>query len=157
MDDAPLTDSFGKKTYEYFLTKSFDDAFRALKMIGLNPTYENLKMGFAEVQNISSRVLAKKTMAKKIEVINPKLNLINIALNGAADNDKTKQALSKLGVEKSIDFYGHLVFTNSQNILTELYTIMEALQLLAYDEGMFLFKPMERKFGKAGIHDVLEQ
>jgi len=155
--DRVLTETYRDKRYEEDLTKLYFQVIDKLDNANNAPTIENIRSAFSAIKTFSEGlVYSKNHLAGYKEKVRPVLYDIQLILFG---NPKDPEVLSK-----SLDYgarmdnvKGTLVLKNGINLLNELSEVLFCVKQWAYEEGLLLPKPVDRRMGMDGIENTLLQ
>lgn len=157
-EDRVATESWKDKIYEPKLTESLFDATEILAKISVSPTVENLKIGLAEVMRFYINLITTPFFMKKIksDKIKDRLEEIEVMLYGNEEDERVVKLRAKYDIDIETDRHKKTVIKNAQNILKELREVIYILKQFASEQGFFITKPSERKYGKVAIEDTFE-
>lgn len=155
--DKVLTETYRDKRYEEDLTKLYFEVLEKLDRANFAPTMDNIKTAFSAVKTFSEGMIYSKDHLKLYrDKIRPVLHDIQTILYG---NPRDMNVVSK-----SLDYdaglqsiKGSVVLKNGVNLLNEMSEVLFLVKQYAYDQGLLLPKPVEKKLGMDGIENTLMQ
>jgi len=155
--DKVLTEGWKDKPYEKDLTELYFQVIERLDRANFAPTMDNIKSAFSAIKTFSeSMIYSKDHLKQYIIFIRPVMKDIQTILYG---NPKDMAVVSK-----SLDYdaglqsiKGSVVLRNGINLLNEMSEVLFLVKQYAYEQGLLLPKPIEKKLGMDGIENTLLQ
>jgi hypothetical protein len=155
--DRVLTETFRDKRYEEDLTKLY---FRVMREIGVAramPSIEYAKSAYAAaVEFCEAVVFSKEHLARYREKIHPVLEDVELILYGDHRLPSVQAIVLEYGV-RLLRIAGKMELEAGNNLIKQLSQAVFLVKQWAYEEGLFLPKPIDRKYGTDAISEVLEQ
>lgn len=155
--DRVLTETFRDKRYEDDLTKLF---FKILEDVGaamISPTIENTRVAFSSTVKVcTGLVFSTEHLIRYDKKVTPVFNAIRLILYGDTRLPSVQAVMREYNV-RVVKIHGKDELESGQEIVTQLSEIIFLVKQWAYEEGMFLPKPIDRKYGTDAISEVLEQ
>lgn len=156
LSDRVLTETYRDKRYEEDLTKLYFQVLERLDLAHAAPTLEYIKAAYSSVRRFSeSLVYSKEHLLKYRDMIRPTVLDIQTILYGDPRMPSTIRAASRYGA-RVVKHRGKFEIQNAPNILNQLSEVVFLVKQYAYEQGLFLPKPMDRKFGIEAIEDNLK-
>ena len=155
---VPITDGWQGKIYEAELTKKLEEVYDIMQIVDSEPTEQNLSKALSAVKTISKKLLlSNKKLNERRKIVDPVINKIELILRGSMYSEETKRACEELGIKKGMESYGKTYIINQINIVNQLWEILNILLQWGYEEGFFVVKPIQKKFGSDALEDTLLQ
>ena len=151
--DSVLTETYKDKRYEEDFTKLYFDVMRSLNRAHNAPTLEYIKAAYSMAREFAEALIySSKHILKWRDLIRPTLNNIQTVLFGDPRGMATVRAACKYNC-RVFSRRGKLEIINGVNILNQLSEIVFLVKQYAYEQGLLLPKPMDKKFGIEAIED----
>lgn len=155
--DEVLTEAYRDKNYERSLTDLYFDVMKQLKICESFPSIEYARTALAESSNfIEAVVLSPHHLKLYGKTVEPVIDDIRTILHG---DPRLPSVISK-----SAEYNVYVVQRyNKPELRNGLFLILQLKQAIflmkqwAYEQGMFLIKPIDRKFGVEAIEEALQQ
>ncbi len=155
--DEILTETWKDKRYENDLTKLYFEMLREISRCRRAPAMENLKTAYtAAMEFLEACVYSKQHLKEYRDHVIPVMRDVELILFG----DPNKFDV----VKKAFDYGVRLVNVKNRPeivggpvILRRIADRVFLVKQWAYEEGLLLPKPIERKYGLDALEDVLEQ
>lgn len=153
--DRVLTETYRDKRYEEDLTKLYFEAMRYLHNAHNAPTLEYIKVAYSKSREFSEALIySKEHLVKYRDKVRPTLEKIQTILYGDIRSPGTIRAASEYKC-RLIKRHGKLEIVNGVRVLNQLSQIVFLVKQYAYQQGLLLPKPMDKKFGIEAIEDNL--
>lgn len=154
--DRTLTESYRDKRYEEDLTKLYFRATGDLRAAHNTPTLEYVRFAYSAVREFTEATVYSKAHLELFQKkVRPVLEAAQLILYG---NPRSMDVVSA-----SIDMNtrlvmrrGRLEIENGVYLLNQLSEVLFLIKQWAYDQGLLLSKPIDRKFGIDAIEDNME-
>lgn len=154
--DRVLTESFRDKRYEEDLTKLYFTAMRILNNAHMAPTLEYIKTAYSASREFcEALVYSKDHLVKYRDLIKPTLQDAQTILYGDPRSPFSVRAATKYNC-RIIKKRGKYEILNGVRILNQLSEVVFLAKQYAYQQGLLLPKPMDKKFGIEAIEDNLK-
>ena len=151
-----MTETYRDKRYEEDLTKLYFEAMRFLHGAHLAPTLEYIKGAYSKTREFcDALVYSREHLIKYSEHVRPNLEQIQLVLYGDLRSPAAVRAASKYSC-RVIKKRGKYEIINGVKILNQLSEILFLTKQYAYQQGLLLPKPMDKKFGIGAIEDNLK-
>ena len=154
-----LTESWKDKIYEIKFTEKWFEASDVLSVAQETPTVENIRKAFAFVRK-SLNILLKNVEFQETykKQVRPELLKIDFVLFGNHQNPICMKAMQEYGVQVIYDpRRKRTTYNNIQNVLNQLWNLHGLSGEWARQQGFFVRKPHERKYGMDGIAETFMQ
>lgn len=154
--DKTLTESYRDKNYEVELTRLYFKATKDLKYAHSLPSLEYIRTAYSAVREFSeATIYSPNHLLRYKSKIVPVMDSIQLILFGDPKNMEA--------VTASIDYNSRLIkrrgkfeIENGVNLLNELSQILFLVKQWAYEQGLLLSKPVDRKYGKSAVEDNMQ-
>ena len=158
MSEKELTESWKDKNYEVMLTQYYFKVVTYLKEASRLAVLPNLRIAFTEVKSLAYSLIYSPHHLQEFEKkVKPVLEDVELILYGKPENARVGNLMSKYGIMITSDRHGKTSVENAQVLISELWEVLFLLKQWAYEQGMFMVKPMSRKLGTEAIEDALTQ
>lgn len=152
-----LTESYKDKRYEEDLTKLYFSTMKSISGANCMPTLEHIKMAFSVAKIFcESVVLSKEHLERYRDKVKPVFADLQTILYG----DPGTMMVAKVAIAyrtRIIKARGKYEIQNGVNILNQISELMFILKQWAYEQGLFLVKPIDKRYGTEAIEDNLLQ
>jgi len=154
-----ITESWKDKIYEIKFTEQWFEASKILSMAQESPTIENIRKAFAFVKRSLNALLKNKKFNDEFDTkVKPELLLIDYILWGDPNNPVCMIAMNEYGIRAVYDPRRKKTnYTNIQNVLNQLWDLHRLSGEWARQQGFFVRKPYDRKYGMDGIAETFLQ
>lgn len=153
--DKVLTESYRDKTYEKDLTELYFEVTNNVARANVNPSIEYIKIAYGSVKQFSEAVVFSMEHLKRYkDTVSPVMNDMQMILYGDARTPTHARAAIKYNT-RIVFRQGKQEIENGVNVLNELSQILFLIKQWAYEQGLLLTKPIDRKYGTDAIEDVL--
>lgn len=154
--DRVLTETYRDKRYEEDLTKLYFDAMRYLHVAHGAPTMEYIKAAYSKSREfIDALVYSKEHLLKYRDKIRPTMDTIQTILYGDPRSPMAVRAARSFNC-RVIKRHTKLELVNGVTVLNQLSQLVFLAKQYAYEQGLLLPKPMNKKFGIEAIEDNLK-
>ena len=151
--DRVLTETYKDKRYEEDLTKLYFEAMRQLHGAHQSPTLEYIKAAYSKAREFSEALIySKQHLIKYKDIVRPTLEKLQTILYGDPRSPATVRAASMYRC-RVFKHRGKLEIRNGVMVLNQLSEIVFLVKQYAYQQGLLLPKPMDKKFGIEAIED----
>lgn len=155
--DKILTETFRDKRYEDDFTKLFFSVIDDIGDARMTPTIEHTRKAYASVSKFCLGMLFSKEHLERFErLVMPTLKEIGLILYGDRRLPSVR-ALMRLYSVNVMRINGKDELESGQELVNQLDSAVFLVKQWALEEGMFLPKPIDRKYGIDAIASVLEQ
>lgn len=152
-----ITETWRDKPYERLFTDRWFEITGLLRNARTAPTIEYVRAAFSAVYNIVDDLVLSTTHMKRMAAkIIPTMTDLQQILYGDPRLPSIRMVSIKYGVHL-IRIRNKMELQNGILIVNELSQVITMLRQWALEEGLWLPKPIERKFGMDAISEVLEQ
>ena len=155
--DKILTETYKDKRYEEDLTKLY---FRVMRQIGIartTPTIEYARLAYAITLEFIEAVVYSKTHLERFQKkVKPVMREIEIVIHGDSRLPSVQAIASKYNVRVFMA-RNKPELQNGLRVINQLGQVVFLVKQWAYEQGMLLPKPLERKYGIDAMAEVLEQ
>lgn len=155
--DKVITETYRDKRYEEDLTKMFTDAEMSLKTATFSPDLVNVRVAFSAVKVFAeSLVYSKQYLDSYKKEVRQVLDDIQTVLYG---DYRLQSVINKANEYDSrvSKIRGETILVNGENVIKVLFHVQFTVKQWAYEEGLFLPKPIQKKQGIEGIENTLMQ
>jgi hypothetical protein len=155
--DKVLTENYRDKIYEIDLTRLYFDVQRSISNADFNPSLENVRGAYSVARNFCEAVVFSKTHLERYsKLIKPVISDIQLILYGDSRDARVFSVCQKYNayVRK---VRGDLVLLNGAMLMNQIHEMIFLIKQWAYEEGLFLPKPIDKKYGTGAISDSLGQ
>lgn len=155
--DKILTETYRDKRYEEDLTKLY---FRVIRQLGAarnTPSIEYAKMAFAATAEFVEAVVYSKVHLQRFrDRVKPVMADLEIVIHGDPRLPSVQAVASKYGARV---FYARNKpeLQNGLKVIDQLGQVLFLVKQWAYEQGLLLPKPLERKYGIDAMAEVMEQ
>lgn len=155
--DKILTEGYRDKRYEEDLTKLYFEVIRDIRMAETCPSIEYLKMALATANCfIGAVIYSKHHLPDYRDKIAAVLNEIKIILHGDPRLPSVVKISTKYNA-RTVKIRNKWELHNGMALLDQINNAVFLVKQWAYEEGLFLSKPIDRKFGREAIEEVMQQ
>ncbi len=150
-----LTESYRDKRYEEDLTKLYFDVTAQVAKATYNPTIEYIRSAYSAVRQFSEAVVfSTEHLNRYNKLVVPVLSDMQLVLYGDVRSPLHAKAAIKYN-SKIVFRCGKNEIENGINILNELSQVLFLIKQWAYEQGLLLTKPIDRRYGTEAIEDAL--
>lgn len=155
--DKILTETYRDKRYEEDLTKLY---FRVIKQVGdarTTPSIEYARVAYSAVSEFVEAVVYSKTHLQRYkEKVKPVMHDLELIIHGDPRLPSIQAIATKYGARV---FYARnkAELQNGLRVIDQLGQVVFLVKQWAYEQGLLLPKPLERKYGIDAMEEVLEQ
>lgn len=154
--EKTLTESWKDKRYEEDLTKLYFNATRDLRMAHSMPNLGYIRNAYSAVREFcEATVYSKKHLTLYQANVKPILEAAQLILYGQP-NDMSVVSVSVDYEVRLRMIRGQMEIENGVNLLNQLSEILFLVKQWAYDQGLLLSKPIDRKYGTDAIEDNMK-
>lgn len=155
--DHVLTETYRDKRYEEDLTKLFFRVLHDLSEARKTPAIEYLKMAYSSASEFCQAVVfSKEHLVRYRAKVSPVLDGIQLILYGDHRLPSVRKVAIDLGVNM-VRQNGRDELEGGPIVVRQLDNVIFLVKQWAYEEGLFLPKPIDRKYGTDAISETLEQ
>jgi hypothetical protein len=155
--DRILTETYRDKRYEEDLTKLY---FRVMQQIGQSrttPCIEYARIAFSAATEFVEAVVYSRTHLERYQdKVQPVLKDIELILYGDPRLPSVQAVAARYDARVFLSL-NKPELQNGLKVINQLGQIVFLVKQWAYEQGLLLPKPLERKYGIDGMADVLEQ
>jgi hypothetical protein len=155
--DRVLTEAYRDKNYEEKMTELYFEVMRELKKAETFPSIEYAKIGLAEANSfIEAMIFSKKHLMLFNQKVRPVIKDIRVILFGDPRLPSVREVCEKYRVEIRL-VQNKKELNNGLALIEQLREAVFLVKQWGYEQGMFLTKPMEKKFGLEAISETMDQ
>lgn len=155
--DQILTETWRDKRYENDLTSLYFEVLRIISRTRISPTLEMLKSAYtAAMEFLQAVVYSKQHLAEYKKNVIPVMQDIELILYGQPGRREVVEKSFEYGV-RIVSIKNRPEIEKKMLILRKIDDRVFLVKQWAYEEGLLLPKPIERKYGLEALEDVLEQ
>lgn len=155
--DKILTESYRDKRYEEDLTKLY---FRVMTQIGTSrttPSIEYARLAYAVTMEFVESVVYSKTHLERYQKkVRPIMKELEIVIYGDPRLPSVQAVAGKYDARVFLA-RNKPELQNGLKIINQLSQVVFLVKQWAYEQGLLLPKPLERKYGIDAMAEVLEQ
>lgn len=154
--DRVLTETYKDKRYEEDLTQLYFKVMNNINLAHTYPTIEYIKAAYGSARGFcEALVYSKNHLIKYRDLIKPVLNDSQTILFGDPRDPSVAEVSLRYGC-RVIRKSGKLEITNGVVVLNQLSEIIFLAKQYAYQQGLLLPKPMDKKYGIEAIEENLQ-
>ncbi|MCX6817731.1 MAG: hypothetical protein NTU57_02645 [Candidatus Aenigmarchaeota archaeon] len=155
--DYVLTEAYRDKNYEEKLTELFFEVMRDLRTAENCPAIENVRQALADANCfIESVVFSKNHLARYNEKVRPVMNDIRRIVFGNPLLPSVRMVGLKYGASVVL-VRNKPELQNGLALVEQLKSAIFLVKQWAYEEGLFLSKPMDKRIGMEAIESTMQQ
>jgi hypothetical protein len=153
-----ITETYRDKRYEEDYTKLFFYASKVLSGARAQPCLAQIKQAYAAVQEfITATVFSNTYLNLYGKKVKPVMEDVEIILQGDPGNMSVVRKMMDYNVRIVTRPGGQIEIQNGPLLIKQLTECLFLVKQWAYEEGLFLPKPLDRKHGTALLDDVMQQ
>lgn len=155
--DQVLTESWKDKRYENDLTSLYFEVIRKISRTRTSPTLEMLREAYTAAMEFLQAVVYSKQHLKEFKKrVIPVMEDIELILYGQPGRREIVEKAFEYGV-RLVNVKNRPEIEGGILLLRKIDDRVFLVKQWAYEEGLLLTKPIERKYGLEALEDVLEQ
>lgn len=154
--DKVLTEAYRNKRYEEDLTRFYFEAMRDIQRAETLPTIEWVRVALASASTFTRAVVFSKHHLREYhEKVIPTLRDIRKILYGDPRIPSVNRVAQEYGARIE-HIRNKPELHNGMALIEQIHEAVFLVKQWAYEEGLFLPKPFDRKFGLEAIEESLE-
>jgi len=155
--DQILTETWKDKRYENDLTKLYFEMLREISHCRRAPALENLKDAYtAAMEFLEACVYSKQHLVEYRDHVIPVMKDVELILFGNPSSYEVTKKAFEYGI-RIVSVKNRPEIVGGPVLLRRIADRVFLVKQWAYEEGLLLPKPIERKYGLDALEDVLEQ
>ena len=144
-----VSDNFTTKNYDFKITEYADTMIKTIKMAGMNPTLENMRMSLLELQSFCDALAIRneKQASEKEELFEKPLEEIDFLLNGDIKTKKYTKLMKKYNAWIQKDERNNMRLVNGHSLYLIMMRLRSNILNFAIRIGYLLYKQKDRISG----------